>query len=276
MLKKIVLGIAVVLAGLIVGEAQITVPHSFTTSVPVTQLNTNLSTIGSGALNRAGGTITGNILVNNGVTIDGVDIGAELDTTGDLDIDTLILYGTGAGVLDVAGGINAGSANVGIVDSSGKIPAISSTYFASLSGANLTNISATTLANTTMTARVFAAGDFTGNVPMTWTVDAGDVNTNTSVRIGNLLIWTFLVTSTDIGGTATGELRLSTPSTAVFATTCTGSYSYIDAGTAGAGYFVAPVGGAYVSLHKNMLGTLWTLTTGDNTEVAATIICEVS
>ncbi len=60
---------------------------------------------------------------------------------------TLTISSTDAAAIDVAGGINAGSGNVGIVDTTGRIPAISSTYFASLSGADLTNLVASNLAS---------------------------------------------------------------------------------------------------------------------------------
>jgi hypothetical protein len=45
---------------------------------------------------------------------------------------------TAADAIQSRGGITAGSGNVAIVSTAGKIPALSSTYFASLSGANLT------------------------------------------------------------------------------------------------------------------------------------------
>jgi hypothetical protein len=45
-----------------------------------------------------------------------------------------------SGSVDFAGGIQAGSGNVNIIDATGKIPALSSTYLASLSGANLTGL----------------------------------------------------------------------------------------------------------------------------------------
>lgn len=54
--------------------------------------------------------------------------------------------------LTLLGGITAGSGAVGIVDSTGKIPAISSTYFASLSGANLTALPAANLSGTITSA----------------------------------------------------------------------------------------------------------------------------
>jgi len=49
---------------------------------------------------------------------------------------------TSATSIDVAGGVTAGTGNVGIISAAGQIPALSSTYLADLSGANLTGISA--------------------------------------------------------------------------------------------------------------------------------------
>jgi len=89
-------------------------------------------------------------------------------------------------------GITAGSGAVGIIDSTGKIPAISTTYFASVSGANLTSIpnSATTAtsANTvsTIVARD-AGGDFA----------AGTV---TALLTGNASTATALQTARTIAG----------------------------------------------------------------------------
>ncbi len=63
---------------------------------------------------------------------------------------TAVISDTGASALDVAGGINAGSGNVGIVDATGKIPALSATYLADLSGANLTSLNAGSLGSGTV------------------------------------------------------------------------------------------------------------------------------
>lgn len=57
-----------------------------------------------------------------------------------------------AGTLSIRGGLNA--SGVGIIGSNGKIPAISSTYFANLSGANLTSLNATRLTGTIAAARL--------------------------------------------------------------------------------------------------------------------------
>ena len=48
---------------------------------------------------------------------------------------------TSATSIDVAGGITAGTGNVAIVNAAGKIPALSSTYLASLDGSALTGVS---------------------------------------------------------------------------------------------------------------------------------------
>jgi hypothetical protein len=55
---------------------------------------------------------------------------------------TVTTTDTSAGSLVVGGGIKTGTGVVQLVDATGKITAISSTYFASLSGANLTGIPA--------------------------------------------------------------------------------------------------------------------------------------
>jgi hypothetical protein len=70
-------------------------------------------------------------------------------------LSSLAVTGTAASSIQTAGGITAGSGAVGIVDTTGKIPAISSTYFASLSGANLTNLNASNISSGTVaTARL--------------------------------------------------------------------------------------------------------------------------
>lgn len=52
----------------------------------------------------------------------------------------VVISSTGYNALTVGGGIIAGTGTVGIVDATGKIPAISSTYFASVAGGNLTGL----------------------------------------------------------------------------------------------------------------------------------------
>lgn len=59
----------------------ITIPNSFTagTTIVSAQVNENFDEIAEKALDKTGDTITGNITVSSGVTIDGVDISAYLD-----------------------------------------------------------------------------------------------------------------------------------------------------------------------------------------------------
>ena len=80
---------------------------------------------------------------NDGGTNFGGDAGLVYnDSTDVLTSGKLATTDTANNSIDVAGGITAGTGNVAIVSTAGQIPAISSTYFADLSGANLTGISA--------------------------------------------------------------------------------------------------------------------------------------
>lgn len=173
-------------------QAQITTSYTFTVEEVANpdEVNANFDALEAQALNRTGGTITGNITVSPGVTLDGIDVGAVLGGTGTPTFASITVTGTagitgaatvgslassgaisgttgtfsgavigasyttsgtitttntGASSVDIGGGLNAGTGNVGIIDSTGKIPAISSTYFASLSGANLTSLPAANL-----------------------------------------------------------------------------------------------------------------------------------
>jgi hypothetical protein len=81
-MKKLVLALMLVLAASS-ASAQITVTNSFSTGQVITAaaMNTNFQTdLGNNALDRTGGTITGNIVVDNNITIDGVDVSDYLAT----------------------------------------------------------------------------------------------------------------------------------------------------------------------------------------------------
>ena len=270
--QRVVCAIAVILAGLVIGEAQITVPTVFTTTVPVAQLNTNFSTIADGALNRTSGTITGNITVTNGVTVDGIDISAAMGAGATPAFTSMTLSSAGASALDVVGGINAGSGNVGIVDTSGRIPAINSTYVASLSGASLTGILPAAV-SLNYTTRSFTAGDFTAGGTMVWTVAVGDYAGFYYGQLGNLFLMQTYVTTTTIAGTVNPELRVLIPNGKTVAANATGSFGFLDNGTAGTGVWVAAAGATYVSLFKDgTTATTWTLSPTDLTQIRLTAI----
>ena len=64
-------------------SAQISLPNSFSpnTTIYSSEVNANFSTISSKALDRTGGTLTGNISADAGVTIDGVDLSVGIPQT---------------------------------------------------------------------------------------------------------------------------------------------------------------------------------------------------
>jgi hypothetical protein len=157
--------LAVLLCAVTPASAQITITYTFTNgqAADADQVNANFAALSSQALNRTGGTLTGNLAANAGVTIDGVDVGAVLGGTGTPTFSTVTVTSAAASALTVTGGITAGSGVVGIVDTTGKIPALSSTFFANLSGANLTALSATNISTGTLAmARGGTGADFSG------------------------------------------------------------------------------------------------------------------
>jgi len=272
--KKIKHGVVgLLLAALIQTQAfgQVTIPTTFTTSVPVSQLNGNFSTLGSSALNRGGGTITGNITVNSGVTIDGVDVGSVLGGSGTPTFSTVTITGagsalsvtnnvavngTGAAAIDVAGGITAGTGNVAIIGTDGRIPALSSTYFASLDGSNISTPAWALYA--------YSAGNYTASGSMTWTVDLADVSTNNYVRFGDTLFWTLSLVTTTVGGTVNTQLRVTLPNSYASATTTAGVCSATDNGTAVPAFWGIDAAGTYVYIYKDASTTTnWTLSTNN-------------
>lgn len=134
--RAFILALTAALAGAVPASAQITIPHSFTfgSIADESQVNANFTALGNSALNRTGGTITGNITVSAGITIDGADISAYL--TGGRVIST----NTGATSATIGGGITAGTGSVAIVDTTGKIPALTSTYFTSTTSSDFTHV----------------------------------------------------------------------------------------------------------------------------------------
>lgn len=249
--------LAVLALTLSVPMAQITVPNVFTTSVPVSQLNSNFSTIGSGALNRAGGTISGNIAVDSGKTIDGVDISAVLGGTGTPTFSTLALSSTGASALDVAGGINAGSGNVGIVDTTGKIPAISSLYFSSLSGANLTGIPLSGL-TATWSQPSYTAGDYTTNGAGGWTVDSGDVAAFRYIETGKMMHFSIILLTTTVTAATGTQLRIKIPNSKISGSTFTGAAFGLNNSANFSGFWQAQNGNNYIEIYNDMTaGVAW-------------------
>lgn len=153
--RRVVLGALLALALVAPAKAQITVPNTLVdgTVISAAGLNTNFSTIANHALDRlSGGNLAGNVTADVGITFDGVDVGVQACVTCTPTHAKLTLSDTTATSLTVAGGLTIGTGVVALVNTAGKIPAISSTFFASLSGTNLTGVALLGSANT-FTAR---------------------------------------------------------------------------------------------------------------------------
>lgn len=186
--------------------------------------NANFAAIADGALNRTGGTITGHITVDSGITIDSADISIfltasrvvaqTLGTAGSPAFSYATETGTGfytptAGQLAVALAgtqrllLNAGLTLYGnaVVNASGKIPALTSTYFGSLDAQDL-QPAETSFTDGSILARVAADETITGaydfdfflQSAVTWnnaavTFKAFDVNvTDTTSAAGSKLV----------------------------------------------------------------------------------------
>jgi len=189
MMKRILLTLATLLALGGSASAQITIPNTLQAGAVIraAELNTNFDTLGTKSLNRVtGGTIEGNITVTNNITIDGVDISDFLIVTGEIranaagtasapafsksddtntgfyfpDADEIAaaLGGTQRFLLD-ANGLTVFGVN--LINSSGKIPSLTSTYFASLDGSDLTDLNASALASGTV-----ADARLSSNIPL--------------------------------------------------------------------------------------------------------------
>src|SRR5687768_7460839 len=212
-------------------HAQITVPNTLQAGqvIRAAELNTNFSTLGDRALDRvSGGTVEGNLTVNDTITIDGVDISAFLQSTGEVRSQTagtvaspsfsrsgdtstgiyfpnnselgISLAGTSRLTLTASGLTVFG---VNIIGSDGKIPAISSTYFTSLSGANLTSLNASNISSGTL-----GDGRLSSNVPLKDAVTntfTGDIAA-LGVEVTDVVTSTFqLGTSTTSGYVLTAD-----------------------------------------------------------------------
>lgn len=247
--KRFVAALATVAALLLAQpvSAQITIPNTLAAGevIRASELNTNFSALGTKSLNRiTGGSIEGNITLTANITIDGVDISDFLLTTGEVVTQTAGTVGapsftrsgdTSTGVYFPASGSVAISLTgvqrlllnssgltvfgVNIIGSDGKIPGISSTYFASLDGSALTslnasNISSGTLADGRLSANVplldAATNAFTGNATFGGTL--GVTGTST---LGTLSAGATTVTSFTMATGATNGYVLTTDGSGV-------------------------------------------------------------
>lgn len=129
------------LLGALPATAQVTVPYPtfvVDTVADPDQVNANFAALSNNALNRAGGTLTGNMTVSGGVTIDGIDLSSVLGATGVTPSFTTLAV--------------SGAATVGSVSSSGTIAGTA------ISGTTVTGTGAFSSASTITGTVHFASG----------------------------------------------------------------------------------------------------------------------
>ena len=245
MRKFLLSGFLALLVAVIPAHAQITVPNTLAAGAVIraAELNTNFSTIADKALNRiTGGSIEGNITLLSNVTFDGVDISDFLLTTGEVrsqtagtvaapsfsrsgDTGTGIYFPTTSELGFALGGVQVFRAHasgitaygVNIIDANGKIPALSSTYIANLSGANLTALNATQLTTGTV-----ADARLSANVPL---IDAGTNAFTGAATIGSTLgvTGTSTLGTLSAGATTVTSFTMATGATDGYILTTNGS-----------------------------------------------------
>lgn len=115
---------------------------------------------------------------------------------------------------------------------------------------------------------------FTGSGSMTWTVDQADQNLYEYRLIDDTLEIRWRISGSDVGGTASNELRISFPAGYLAAADSVNPHWYSDAGTEGVGFAGTLAGDTFIRLYKLGSGN-WTLTTSDNTSTAGYLAIRV-
>lgn len=121
----------------------------------------------------------------------------------------------------------------------------------------------------------FAAGNFTGNNSMTWTVASADVVTLAYTVVGKQMTVSFNIQQTTVGGTPSTDLQIAIPLGLTSAKSMHNACFINDnlAGNAVGRVFVT-VGGSTVNIAK-IDGAAWSAST-DNTYVFGEIIFEIA
>lgn len=108
----------------------------------------------------------------------------------------------------------------------------------------------------------YAAGNFTAGGTQTWTVDSGDVGTNSYTEVGKTQTYALILLTTSVGGSANPELRVAIPNGRTAAITTAGSCVGLDNSAAFNGFWQATGGNTYISFYKDpTAGTNWTAAT---------------
>lgn len=192
--------------------AQVSVPNTFVTGARIlaSEMNANFDALESGSLNRGGGTITGNIAVDSGITIDGIDVGAVLGGSGTPTFSTVTATTfTGNLVGNVTGNVTGNLTGQVSTASQTSITSIAnlatvgtitsgtwSGSFGAVSGTNLTGLAKLASANTFSAYNKFLDVGETKTAPtisgsaLTLNLDLGTqfhvaLNSNATITISN-------------------------------------------------------------------------------------------
>lgn len=122
---------------------------------------------------------------------------------------------------------------------------------------HMTTLLAALNATGAWTAVAYAAGNFTGNASMTWTVDSGDQITFAYRRWEKTIGIMFVLTTTSVGGTPNTDLRITLPLGLTAAARAQGWLYYLDNGTHGSGLATVVAAGTQILLAKSGFGN-WT------------------
>lgn len=111
------------------------------------------------------------------------------------------------------------------------------------------------------TTPAFNAGDFTANGSMTWTVEAGDVVTYAYTMLGpHLMLLSFNIQLTTIGGTVNNNLRIKVPNGKTLTNQALIVILIRDNGIQQNGWCLGVAGGTYVSIARTDAAN-WTAVT---------------
>jgi len=127
------------------------------------------------------------------------------------------------------------------------------------------------------TSPTFAAGDYTGNGALTWTVAVGDVSTYAYSLNGRILTVSFALLATTVGGTPDTTLQLKIPAGYVSKKIMFGTFTYSDNSSTvfAVGTTRVDAGGTVIGLYRTpYLNATWSAS-ADLTNVLGTVSFEV-
>lgn len=124
------------------------------------------------------------------------------------------------------------------------------------------------------TTPTFAAGDYTANGTMTWTVGSGDIVTCTHSFNGKLITMLWRMDNTTVGGSLNTQLRIAIPGGLLAAKGNTGASLLIEAGTSISSYSQAIAGLGFIVISK--IGGANFASATDTTSLQGSITFEVA